>query len=56
MNVFHIQARRSLIWMQARHFAKQTKPVTCYYKLLNVSTQATPEEVKLSYYQLGKQI
>ncbi len=32
------------------------KPPKCYYKLLNVSTKATPEEIKASYYELGKNI
>ena len=30
------------------------KPVICYYKLLNVSTKASAEEIKESYYKLGK--
>ena len=36
--------------------AKQvTRPKTCYYKLLNVSTTANPKEIKKAYYKLGKQ-
>ena len=29
------------------------KPTVCYYKILNVSTKATQEEIKGSYYELG---
>ncbi len=32
----------------------QKKPIVCYYKLLNVSTKATADEIKESYYKLGK--
>jgi len=28
--------------------------MTCYYKLLNVSTTANPKEIKKAYYKLGK--
>ena len=39
----------------SRCFSTQMKrPQTCYYKVLNVSTQATAKEVKKSYYQLAK--
>lgn len=38
-----------------RHFnTKIAKPVTCYYKVLNVSTTAIPKDIKASYYQLAK--
>lgn len=29
------------------------KPTVCYYKLLNISTTASPDEVKEAYYKLG---
>jgi DnaJ-class molecular chaperone len=30
------------------------RPSTCYYKVLNVSTQSQSKEIKQSYYQLAK--
>ena len=33
---------------------KVVKPNMCYYKVLNVSTNATPKDIKASYYQLAK--
>ena len=30
------------------------RPQTCYYKVLNVSTQSQPKEIKQAYYQLAK--
>jgi len=31
-----------------------TRPATCYYKLLNVSTTANPKDIKKAYYKLAK--
>ena len=31
-----------------------TRPATCYYKQLNVSTTANPRDIKKAYYKLAK--
>lgn len=34
--------------------SKKFQPKSCYYKILNVSTEATQEEIKKSYLDLAK--
>jgi len=44
---------RTLLFKNTFHIAT-TKPKTCYYKVLNVSTDATLDEIKNSYRELAK--
>ena len=47
-----------LVSQQIQSFSSQeqrvTRPATCYYKQLNVSTTANPRELKKAYYKLAK--
>lgn len=43
-----------LKYINAFKFSTKIKPDTCYYKILNVPTTATQEEIKKEYYKLAK--
>ncbi|CDW81706.1 UNKNOWN [Stylonychia lemnae] len=55
IKIFQRQNQNQVIRIQQRTFVAQAvkKPSTCFYKILNVSAKATPEEVKSAYYELG---
>jgi len=48
------QSRHGLFLKQAYNIATAKAPKTCYYKVLNISTDATFDEIKKSYRELAK--
>jgi DnaJ-class molecular chaperone len=51
LNLYRSSIKQSI---HIRTFSNLVKPATCYYKVLNISTQADRKEIKSSYYQLAK--
>ena len=59
MKIFHIISRKSShLFFSPRSTAffstKKYNPKTCFYKILNVSTEANQDEIKKSYFELAK--
>jgi preprotein translocase subunit Sec63 len=53
-SLFSPRIKISIIKFPSHSFSSQVRPKTCYYKVLNITSNASAEEIKKEYYKLAK--